>query len=176
MEHRIAPSLFHPMNGCLPQRWASCNNLGSPEIGWRSRELDHNRAVRAVAFSRDGQLLAIGENVGEGPASVQVWDVQRRQVVARLTANPKSVKSIEFSFDNRYMAASGWNGHLKVWDVSNWELLRTIPNIGHYDIAFSPDGRMLAGTNGNGYVSLWWVEDGTRVARLPGPTEYRHHG
>ena len=136
--------------------------------------LDHNRAVRAVAFSPDGQLLAVGENVGEGPASVKVWDVQRRQVVVRLTANPKSVKSIEFSFDNRYMAASGWNGHLKVWDVSNWELLRTIPNIGHYDIAFSPDGKMLAGTNGNGYVSLWWVEDGTRVARLPGPTEYRH--
>ena len=136
--------------------------------------IDHNRAVRAVAFSSDGQLLAIGENVGEGPASVQVWDVQRRQAVVRLTANPKSVKSIEFSFDNRYMAASGWNGHLKVWDVSNWELLHTIPNIGHYDIAFSPDGKMLAGTNGNGYVSLWWVEDGTRVARLPGPTEYRH--
>ena len=136
--------------------------------------IDHNRAVRAVAFSSDGQLLAVGENVGEGPASVKVWDVQRRQVVVRLTANPKSVKSIKFSFDNRYMAASGWNGHLKVWDVSNWELLHTIPNIGHYDIAFSPDGKMLAGTNGNGYVSLWWVEDGTRVARLPGPTEYRH--
>ena len=136
--------------------------------------IDHNRAVRVVAFSSDGQLLAVGENVGEGPASVKVWDVQRQQVVVRLTANPKSVKSIKFSFDNRYMAASGWNGHLKVWGVSNWELLHTIPNIGHYDIAFSPDGKMLAGTNGNGYVSLWWVEDGTRVARLPGPTEYRH--
>ena len=136
--------------------------------------IDHNRAVRAVAFSSDGQLLAVGENVGEEPASVKVWDVQRQQVIVRLTANPKSVKSIKFSFDNRYMAASGWNGHLKVWDVSNWELLHTIPNIGHYDIAFSPDGKMLAGTNGNGYVSLWWVEDGTRVARLPGPTEYRH--
>ena len=136
--------------------------------------IDHNRAVRAIAFSRDGQLLAVGENVGEGPASVKVWDVQRQQVVVRLTANPKSVKSIKFSFDNRYMAASGWNGHLKVWDVSNWELLHTIPNIGHYDIAFSPDGKMLAGTNGNGYVSLWWVADGTRVAWLPGPTEYRH--
>ena len=137
--------------------------------------IDHNRAVRAIAFSRDGQLLAVGENVGEGTGKRESLGCSKAASRRTgLTANPKSVKSIKFSFDNRYMAASGWNGHLKVWDVSNWELLHTIPNIGHYDIAFSPDGKMLAGTNGNGYVSLWWVADGTRVAWLPGPTEYRH--
>ena len=118
--------------------------------------------------------LPLGRVWERGPANVKVYDVEKRQVIVRLDANPKSVKAVEFSSDNRYMAASGWNGHLKVWNVSNWKLLRTIPNIGHYDIAFSLDGKMLAGTNGNGYISLWWVEDGARVARLTGPTGYRH--
>ena len=52
-------------------------------------------------------------------------------------------------------------------------LFRTIPQAGDYDIAFSPDGKMIAGT-GNGYVSILWAEDGTRAARLPGPTGWMH--
>ena len=102
--------------------------------------LDHNRASGQSLFPRMGNFLPLvrmWERTGERE-SLGCSEAASR---IRLTANPKSVKSIEFSFDNRYMAASGWNGHLKVRDVSNWELLRTIPNIGHYDIAFSPDGK-----------------------------------
>ena len=135
--------------------------------------LQHNQDVRTVAFSPDGQLLAAGDGSGDGPGTVNVWNIQRRQVVISLEANPKNVKAVEFSSDNRYLASSGWNGYLKVWDISNWELQHTIPNVGHYDIAFSPDGKMLAST-GNGYVGLWWVEDGANVAQLKGPTDWIH--
>ena len=141
--------------------------------GRRLQHFRHNHDVRTVTFSPDGQLLAAGDGFDGGPGTVKVWDVKKRQVVVSLDANPKNVKAVEFSLDNRYLAASGWNGHLKIWEVSNWELLRTIPNIGHYDIAFSPDSKMITGTN-NGYVSLWWVEDGARIAHLQGPTNWMH--
>lgn len=146
---------------------------------WNSRHqteiatLQHSQDVRTVAFSHDGQLLAAGDGSGDGPGTVKVWDVKSRQVVVSLNANPKNIKAVEFSSDNRYLASSGWNGYLKIWDTSNWELLRTIPNTGHYDIAFSPDGKMIASTS-NGSVSLWWVGDGTKVVQLPGPTDWIH--
>ena len=135
--------------------------------------LRHDQEVQTVTISHDSQLIAAGDGSGEGPGTVTVWNVQRRQVIATLDGDPKFVRTVTFSSDDRYLASSGWDGQLKVWDVSNWDLLRTIPHTGYYDIAFSPDGKMLVSTN-DGYVSLWWVEDGARIARLTGPTGWIH--
>ena len=135
--------------------------------------LQHENWVQVVVFSHDGQFLAAGDGSGNGPGTVKVWNVQKRQVVATLNGDPKFVRSVQFSSDDRYLASSGWDGQLKIWDVSTWTLFRTIPHTGYYDIDFSPDGKMLVSTN-NGYVSLWWVEDGARVARIPGPTDWMH--
>ena len=133
--------------------------------------LQHDRFVRAVTFSHDGQLLAVGD-AKESSGTVKVWDVKTRQVVATLEEDLVVVRSVTFSSDDRYLASSHYNGEVKVWNVSDWELLRTMP-AGDYDIAFSPDGKMIAGT-GNGSVNLWWVEDGTQVAQVPGPTDWMH--
>lgn len=132
----------------------------------------HDQWVRAVAFSHDGQLLAAGDGSGDGPGTVKVWDIQKRQVVVSLNANPKDIKAVEFSSDNRYLAGSGWNGHLKIWDVANWELLGTIPNTGHYDIAFSPDGKTLVSTDKR--VVFWSVETGENITSFPAPEGWRH--
>ena len=134
--------------------------------------LQHDESVQTVAFSHNGQLLAAGDASRDGPGTVKVWDVQKRQVIATLKDDLVVVRAVTFSPDDRYLASSHYNGEVKVWDVSTWELLRTIP-AGDYDIAFSPDGKMIAGT-GNGYVNLWWVEDGIKVAQLPGPTDWMH--
>ena len=134
--------------------------------------LQHDQQVRTVAFSSDGQLLAAGYGTGEGSGTVKVWNVKSRQVVATLEDDLAFVRSVTFSSDDRYLASSHYNGEVKVWNVSDWELLRTMP-AGDYDIAFSPDGKMIAGT-GNGSVNLWWVEGGTKVAQLPGPTDWMH--
>ena len=140
--------------------------------------LRHEAWARALVFSPDGRFLAAGKG-HEGPGIVTVWNVQTRQVVATLEGDSNRVRTLAFSPDNSILASSGRDRQLKLWNVSNWELLRTIPHAGEYDIAFSPDGKMLASTN-NGDVSLWWVEDGARVARLPGPqmhpVDFSHDG
>lgn len=131
----------------------------------------HDKRVQTVAFSHGGQLLAAGD-ASDGQGTVKVWDVKSRQVVATLEEDMVVVRSVTFSTDDRYLASSHYNGEVKVWNVSDWQLLRAMP-AGDYDIAFSPDGKMIAGT-GNESVNLWWVEDGTRVAHVPGPTGWMH--
>ena len=143
------------------------------DVGRRAEiaTLQHDKSVQTVAFSHDGQLLAAGD-ASDGRGTVKVWDVKSKQVVATLEDDLVVVRSVTFSSDDRYLASSHYNGEVKVWNVSDWELLRAMP-AGDYDIAFSPDGNMIAGT-GNGSVNLWWVEDGTRVAQLTGPTGWQH--
>ena len=135
--------------------------------------LRHENWVQVVTFSHDGQLLASGDGSGEGPGIVKVWNVQRQQVVATLDGDPKFVKAVAFSSDNRILASSGWDGQLKLWNVSNWDLLGTIPHTGYYGIALSPDGKVLVSTN-DGYVNLWSVENGENIASLPGPSGWLH--
>ena len=133
----------------------------------------HDQQVQTVDFSPDGKLLAVGDGQGDAPGTVKVWSVQNQQIIATLEDDLVFVRSVTFSSDDRYLASSHYNGEVKVWDVADWELLRTIPRAGDYDIAFSPDGKMIAGT-GNGNVNLWWVEDGTNVAQLTGPDGWQH--
>ena len=135
--------------------------------------LQHDQWVGTVAFSHDGQLLAAGDESGDGSGTVIVWDVQKRRIIVTLQDDLVVVRAVTFSPDDRYLASSHYNGEIKLWNVSDWERLHTIPQAGDYDIAFSPDGKMIASTN-NGDVSLLWAEDGARAARLPGPTGYIH--
>ncbi len=144
------------------------------DVGRRAEiaTLLHDKWVETVAFSDDGQFLAAGDRWKDGSGTVKVWDVKSRQVVATLEKDMVVVRSVTFSSDNQYLASSHYNGEVKVWNVSDWQLLRAMP-AGDYDIAFSPDGKMIVGTRDR-YVNLWWVEDGTKVAELPGPTGWQH--
>ena len=135
--------------------------------------LRHENWVQTVAFSADGAVLAVGDGSREGTGTVKIWDVRNQQVIATLKDDLVFVKAVTFSSDDRYLASSHYNGEVKVWNVSDWKRLYTIPQAGDYDIAFSPDGKMIAGT-GSGYVSILWAEEGTRAVRLPGPIGWRH--
>ena len=122
----------------------------------------HNQWVWTVAFSPDGQLLATGDHGG----TVRIWDVQDRQVIARLAGDTKVVYTVAFSPDGRTFASAGYQGLIKLWTVENWESLGTYQNPGTaYTIDFSPDGKALASA-GHEAVSLWSVENGESIASL----------
>ena len=124
----------------------------------------HNQWVWTVAFSPDGQLLATGDHGG----TVRIWDVQDRQVIARLAGDTRGVYTVAFSPDGRTFASAGYQGLIKLWTVENWESLGTYQNPGTaYTIDFSLDGKALASA-GHESVSLWSVENGESIASLTG--------
>ena len=135
--------------------------------------LMHEQQVQTVDFSPDGKLLAVGDGQGDAPGTVKVWNLGNQKVIATLVGDPKLIRSVTFSSDNRILVSAGWDGQVKVWDVSNWQLLRTIPRTGYFGITLSPDGKViLSGDNED--VNLWWVNDGSKVAQLTLPTHGFH--
>ena len=128
--------------------------------------LQHDEWVWVVDFSRDGRYLATDDGV---ETTVKVWDIQRQQITAILAGHTSDVNFVKFSPDDRIFATSSWGGEVKLWSVSNWELLGTLRNNGTAAIDFAPDGKILASA-GSGEVTLWSVVSGKKIVTLQGHT------
>jgi WD40 repeat protein/serine/threonine protein kinase/energy-coupling factor transporter ATP-binding protein EcfA2 len=123
----------------------------------------HHDAVRSVAFSPDGRLIASGSRDG----AIMVWDAATRRALGQpLTGHTDRVNSVAFSPDGRLLASGGADNTIRLWDVATGAP-RGQPLTGHEDavwsVAFSPDGKTLASGSSDGTVMLWDVETGERL-------------
>ena len=122
--------------------------------------------VEAVAFSPDGQVLAVASSIG-----IWLYDVATYRELALLAEPVGRVFSVSFSPDGS-MLASGEGNDVVLWDVSSGNRLATLE--GHswrvFSVSFSPDGSMLASGSGDSTVILWDVSSGSQLAILQGHT------
>jgi eukaryotic-like serine/threonine-protein kinase len=112
--------------------------------------------VRTLAFTPDGQTLAVGADDG----SVKIWDVARREVRLTLPAHKGPVWSVAFGRDGT-LASGGDDGFVRLWQATSFEESRSIVHAkGVRALAFSPDGRTLAIGGRDGALRLWDVAGG----------------
>lgn len=128
--------------------------------------LRHDNWVWTLDFSQDGRYLATDDGAG---ITVKVWDVQHRQIATILEGHTSDINFVKFSPDGRTLATSSWDGEVRLWSVSNWELLGALHNNGTAAIDFAPDGKTLASA-GSEEVTLWSVDSGEKIATLQGHT------
>lgn len=89
----------------------------------RTREelatLKHNSGVFAIDFSPDGQFLATGDGTGW----LNVWDVQRRQIVIQFKCDSTAVYAVKFSPDGELLTGAGYTGKAELRKIQGWERL-----------------------------------------------------
>ncbi len=126
--------------------------------------LRHAEWVFAVAFSTDGKFIAIGDASGQ----IKVRNLQSQQDVVQFRGDPDFMTAVKFSPDDQTLASAGYNGGVKLWKLSSWELIGTLPTNGTVtDLSFSPDSSTLAGTDYEA-VNLWTIQNGENIATLSG--------
>ena len=139
---------------------------------------DHSRDVLSVAFSPDGTTVLSGSQDG----TVKQWDGATGNLMRTLSLwddfsyevgdqkRDPEVWSMAFSPDGTLLAAGGFDGTLRVWDLAT-SRQRTVLK-GHTtqiaSLAFSPEGTLLDSADYDGALLLWDVAAGSQRAALSG--------
>jgi hypothetical protein len=123
-----------------------------------------NAAVRAVAFSPDGALLASASHDG----TVRLWNPRSGQHQASLTGHTDWVNAVAFSPDGALLASASADRTVRLWDPRSGQHQASLT--GHTSlvnaVAFSPDSALLASASADGALWLWDPARRTPCARL----------
>ena len=114
-----------------------------------------------VAFSPDGQTLAIGRADGVDA----LYDLRTGKELAAL-AGKGSVVDVDFSPDGKLLASTSLTGTVTLWDVARRKIARELPGaVATFAVRFSPDGKLLAVGDSSGAVALWNPATGKRAGQ-----------
>jgi WD40 repeat protein len=134
----------------------------------------HAGSVTSVAFSRDGSLLASAACGGREEevcvsGEVWLWRVGDWELVRILAGHTCDMNGMAFSSDGETLASAAEDDTVRLWRVSDGELLNTLEHdSGVLGVAFSPEGALLASASYDWSVQLWAVPRGELLRHLWG--------
>lgn len=120
--------------------------------------------LRLVAFSRDGQTVAIGHRDG----AVRLWQAATGEARLLLGGSTGLIFALALSDDGRLLVTGGREGHLSLWRLPLGELHQVMGLRPHSVIetkagairalAFSPDAKFLATCHEDLAIRLWMFD------------------
>jgi WD40 repeat protein len=131
----------------------------------RREFVGHTDPIQAIAFSRDGKVLA----TGGGDYSVKLWDTEGKEL-ASFGPLTDTVNRVAFSPNGKRLAAAG-SYEAWLWDVAGRKQLSSFRHHANgYPAAFSLDLKTLAAPCHQD-MDLWDLSSGKLRLTLPD-----HHG
>jgi len=144
---------------------------------------DESSNARALSFSPDGRLLAVGYKHG----GIQLWKVDSEVVAsaAALDGHSGLVECLSFSPDGRFLASGSDDTTVRVWSVGLRHCVATLK--AHLNsvkcVSFSPDSTLLASASVDfqgrlpleeegRLICLWSVDSGQCLAKLEAGGRY----
>src|SRR5262245_32597432 len=92
-------------------------------------------AISTATFSRDGALLAAGDDAG----TVRVWDV-KEQAVNKESSLDEAPRCLRFTADAKHLATTAGIDGIKVWDVKTGRKVHSLGKGAYSALEFDPQG------------------------------------
>jgi eukaryotic-like serine/threonine-protein kinase len=142
--------------------WSRCQSDESSTL------CRYSNSVSALAFSADGQWLAVRQAEG----MVALWKAAARRPVLELPADGQGYKALAFSPRGNLLARGGRDAHgaplVSVWDASVQKEIRSLAlSAGLRSVAFSPDGELIATLSDDGSVRVYEIASQRVVTEFP---------
>ncbi len=132
-----------------------------PEL---SVQTGHAGPVLAVAFSRDGKVLASGSVDN----TVKLWDVANGHELRALKGHEMSMTSLAFSSDDKLLAGGSADNSVSIWDLATGrEKIRVRGHTLYVSaVSFSPDNRVLMSAGADQQIKFWDVASGRELRTI----------
>lgn len=141
---------------------AATHSMVAPIEFYSNQQFLHDRVPQA-SFSPDGSRLAVLTRGG----IASIIDVRTGQVLHALSDHSKTVTSVAYHADGRWLVTSSEDGTLRRWRSDSGRC-EGVMEYGAplYHAAFSPDGRWIAALDDRRALIVWEAETGRRSARI----------
>ncbi len=150
------------------------------------KSLPPHLAWSCLAISNDGKQVASACEVGQDPhgersarprQTVQLWNAATGQKGHTFSGSWRLLTDVAFSGDGLRLAAVGWGGEVRLWNVETGELIHELktPSLSAaFDskncLAISPSGDLVVTGSRNGQIRLWDSATGQLLYLFEGHT------
>ncbi|MFM7207397.1 MAG: WD40 repeat domain-containing protein [Planctomycetaceae bacterium] len=127
--------------------------------------------VSGLHFSSDGSRLVVASGIAGLRGVAEIRDATTGVRLGSFAGHRDLLADAELSPDESTLATAGYDRSIKLWNVSDGTLVRSIDvhNGPVSDLAWHPSGRLLASASGDETVKLWRRSDGARLDTLSQP-------
>jgi WD40 repeat protein len=143
--------------------------LWNPGTGEEVKRLSGTKGyVKALAYSRDGRLLAAGDSDG----AIRCWETDSWKEVGTIGAHSKAVLSLAYSPEGSFLVSGSEEPRVRYWEAKTLEEKEGIVTESRFveALAFPRDGKLLA-VGGHRHLQLWEVALGRPKEALAGHKE-----
>jgi eukaryotic-like serine/threonine-protein kinase len=127
-------------------------------------QIHQSAGTSALAYSRDGQLLASGGADG----TIKTWEAGTGKLLRTIAGHAGPVSGVAFSPDGRLLASSSWDRTVKVWETASGKGIQTLSGhtLAATRVAFSPDGKLLASSSWDQTIRFWDPTAGNEIRSI----------
>ncbi|OWZ24307.1 hypothetical protein PHMEG_000669 [Phytophthora megakarya] len=144
--------------------WRYCKDT---RHDWLLLQEGHYKEVYAIAFQKDGALVATGDLNGNG----RVWDLRSGKAILPLQGHSKQILSMDFAANGVQLASGSDDRSVRIWDLRQQKCSYMVPAHSNLvsDIRFSPgSGELLLSASYDSSIKLWRTRDWSLLTTLRG--------
>lgn len=124
--------------------------------------IGHASAVRSIAFSADGGLLATADDHG-----IRLWDTRSGSGRVLVAGGLGPSWPVEVTVDGQVASAAKHQPGVHLWSPATGALARLLGKQNQVrSMSFSGDGTWLATGGDDGSAHVWSARDGSHIAKL----------
>lgn len=131
-------------------------------------QTDFEGIIQSLAFTADGNLLAVGGRVSANDDDIRLFEVAGGKKIRTFSGHHGFIKTLNLSADGKYLLSGDWLGFLKLWNFQTGEEIRTFA--GHADIiksaVLSADNRRVLSAGNDNTTRLWDTASGRELAQF----------